>query len=123
MQYLNGYYKLKKFLNCMTKSFLFPETDSERALPAPNENGLRRCFSPGSFAVFEWYHLLTAVNEWYRLLMERNRYLRIPRWCPRYGVPRVPSSEKQTMVCFSLGCALGRNRTYIAGLEVRSFIH
>jgi len=38
----------------MTKSFLFPETNSERALPAPNENGLRRCFSPGSFAVFEW---------------------------------------------------------------------
>ena len=37
----------------MTKSFLFPETNSERALPAPNENGLRRCFSPGSFAVFE----------------------------------------------------------------------
>ena len=37
----------------MTKSFLFPEIDSERALPAPNENGLRRCFSPGSFAVFE----------------------------------------------------------------------
>src|SRR3989344_3792457 len=37
----------------MTKSFLFPEIDSERAVPAPNENGLRRCFSPGSFAVFE----------------------------------------------------------------------
>jgi len=70
MQYLNGYYKLKKFLNCMTKSFLFPETDSERALPAPNENGLRRCFSPGSFAVFEWYHLLTAVNEWYHSASE-----------------------------------------------------
>src|SRR3989344_6996430 len=26
----------------MTKSFLFPEIDSERAVPAPNENGLRR---------------------------------------------------------------------------------
>ena len=38
---------------CMTKSFLFPEINSERALPAPNENGSRRCFSPGSFAVFE----------------------------------------------------------------------
>jgi hypothetical protein len=37
----------------MPKSFLFPETNSERAMPAPNENGLRRCFSPGSFAVFE----------------------------------------------------------------------
>src|SRR3989344_3410923 len=37
----------------MPKCFLFPETDSERALPAPNENGLRRCFSPGSLAVFE----------------------------------------------------------------------
>jgi len=37
----------------MTKSFLFPEIDSARALPAPSENGLRRCFSPGSFAVFE----------------------------------------------------------------------
>ena len=37
----------------MTKSFLFPEINSERAVPAPNENGLRRCFSPGSFAVFE----------------------------------------------------------------------
>src|SRR3989338_4818756 len=37
----------------MTKSFLFPDKDSERALPAPNENGLRRCFSPGSFAVFK----------------------------------------------------------------------
>jgi len=35
----------------MTKSFLFPETNSERVLPAPNENGLRRCFSPGFFAV------------------------------------------------------------------------
>src|SRR3989344_7002703 len=30
----------------MTKSFLFPEIDSERAVPAPNENGSRRCFSP-----------------------------------------------------------------------------
>ena len=29
-------------LNFMTKSFLFPEIDSERAVPAPNENGLRR---------------------------------------------------------------------------------
>jgi len=38
----------------MTKGFLFPETNSERAVPAPNEDGLRRCFSPGSFAVFGW---------------------------------------------------------------------
>src|SRR3990167_9180197 len=56
-------------LNFMTKSFLFPEIDSERAVPAPNENGLRRPAlrrgfgkasvflpagrPPGSFAVFE----------------------------------------------------------------------
>src|SRR3989338_6071088 len=37
----------------MDKNFVFPEIDEERAMPAPNENRLRRCFSPGSFAVFE----------------------------------------------------------------------
>src|SRR3989344_9408280 len=46
----------------MTKSFLFPEINSERAVPAPNENGLRRCFSPGSFAVFERCGFAAAVS-------------------------------------------------------------
>src|SRR3989338_4741359 len=36
----------------MTKSFLFPDKDLECALRTPL-NGLRRCFSSGSFAVFE----------------------------------------------------------------------
>src|SRR3989344_9014865 len=36
----------------MTKSFLFPDKDLECALRTPL-NGLRRCFSSGSFGVFE----------------------------------------------------------------------
>ena len=45
--------RVAKKLNRMTKSFLFPEINLECAFRTPL-NGLRRCFSPGSFAVFGW---------------------------------------------------------------------
>jgi len=54
------YWYYKGVKNRMTKSFLFPNKDSERALPAPNENGLRRCLSPGSFAVLCCNYTLCA---------------------------------------------------------------
>ena len=49
-----------KELNCMTKKFSFSRLDSERALPAPNENDLRRCFSPGLLGGFQAVRLRRA---------------------------------------------------------------
>src|SRR3989338_7235416 len=37
----------------MAKNYFFPKIEYEYALRPQLENGLRRCFSPGSFAVFE----------------------------------------------------------------------
>lgn len=73
----------------MTKSFLFPEIDSERALSAPNENGLRRCFSPGSFAVFERSGFAACIfggvlprrrRGWFELFQVFCTKLEIARW-------------------------------------------
>jgi len=37
----------------MAKNYFFPKIEYEYALRTQLENGLRRCFSPGSFAIFE----------------------------------------------------------------------